>query len=163
MADVEALTQYYIAQAGSGNSFYSGPIYQRGHGSIHRGAGVGSFLGGLFRRILPILKKGTIAVGREVINSGSNFINDIANNVSPRTALRKRTREVASNLAHKVMTGEGYKLRANARKRQTSKVTQVRNTKRRKTTQRKTNTTKNKPKSAGRKKVVKRKLKDIFH
>lgn len=68
MAEEDLLTQYYIKQATAGNDlWYSGPIYQRGHG-------VGSFLGGLFRRILPILRKGTVAVGREFINSGSNFV-----------------------------------------------------------------------------------------
>ncbi|KAJ6642662.1 hypothetical protein Bhyg_07615 [Pseudolycoriella hygida] len=104
MSDLELLTRYYIAQAGTGNTpFYSGPIYQRG-------SGIGSFLGGLFRRILPILKKGTVAVGREVLNSGANFMNDIANNVTPRTALRNRTREGITNLASKVMDGDGYKM-----------------------------------------------------
>lgn len=92
MADADILTKYYIAQAqtGSGSSsFYSGPIYQQGSGNLQRGSGVGAFLGGLFRRILPILKKGTVAVGKEVINSGANFISDIGNNVNPRTALKK--------------------------------------------------------------------------
>lgn len=166
MAELEALTQYYIAQAGSGNSFYSGPIYQRGRGPIQRGGGVGSFLGGLFRRVLPILKKGTTAVGRELINSGSNFLNDIANNVNPRTAFKNRSKEAVANLGRKVMYGEGYKRAPATRKRHTSKVVQPSNTKRRKTVQSKKKqtpvrkTTKNTNK---KKKVVKRKLKDIFN
>lgn len=87
MEDVELLTRYYANQAGSGvSSFYSGPIYQRGRGgSLQRGNGVGSFLGGLVRRILPILRKGTIAVGREVINSGTNIIK-LSEITSPRSS-----------------------------------------------------------------------------
>lgn len=46
------LTRYYMSQAGSGiGEIYSGPIYQKGYG-------LGSYLGGLFRGILPILKRG---------------------------------------------------------------------------------------------------------
>lgn len=104
MAEVDLLTQYYLAQAGSGmGDFYSGPIYQQ------RGNGVGSFLSGLFRSVLPILKRGTMAVGREFLNSGSNFINDMENNVDPRAALKTRSREAYQNLKRKAMYGEGYK------------------------------------------------------
>lgn len=119
------LEQYYLAQAGTGGSFYSGPIYQRGAGSLQRGAGIGSFLGGLIRRILPILRKGTIAVGKEVINSGSNFMTDIGNNVDPKTALKKRSAEAVSNLTKKVMQGSGYKRRASTKKPHSVKAVQA--------------------------------------
>lgn len=145
----DALTKYYMTQVGSGqSSFYSGPIYQRG-GSFQRGSGIGSFLGGLFRRILPILRKGTIAVGKEVINSGSNFINDVRQNV------KDRSREAVTNLAKKAMYGEGYKRRISSRKRQSSKAIQPVN-KKRKTVPK---TVKKKP---APKKTVKKKAKDIF-
>lgn len=158
MAESDLLSRYYIAQAGSGGGdFYSGPIYQRGSGRNQRGAGIGSFLGGLFRKILPVLRKGTAAIGREVINSGSNFIGDIGNNVNPRVALKARSREAVTNLARQVLHGEGYKPGAAARKRQSSTSTPAKQIKRRKTT-------KNKKKSAKNKKSVKRlrKNKDIF-
>lgn len=152
MAEIEALTQYYITQAGSGNSFYSGPIYQRGHGAIQRGGGIGSFLGGLFRRVLPILKKGTTVVGREVINSGSNFLNDIVNNVNPRTAFKNRSKEAVTNLTHKMMHGDGYKRLPSTRKRHMTAVAQPSNIKRKKTLQSEKKT-KKKPTKAPAKKI----------
>lgn len=168
MADVEILTRYYVSQAGSRNTFYSGPIYQRGYGSRQRGSGVGSFLGGLFRSILPILKRGSIAAGREVLNSGAKFINDLSNNVNPRTAFKNRSKEAVTNLASKAMHGDGYKRLPNTRKRHSTKVIQSSNIKRKKLNQTKgEKKPKSKPKTAAlkekKKKPAKRKLKDIFH
>lgn len=101
MSEEELFTRYYLAQAGAGfGDFYSGPIYQRGYG-------IGSFLGGLFRAILPILKKGSAVVGREIVNSGANFLKDVGNNVNPRESFNRRTNEVLSNLSNRVMTGGG--------------------------------------------------------
>jgi len=48
--------------------FISSP-YQRGHG-------IGSFLGGLFRKILS-LNKGACAVGKDALRAGINVIEDI--------------------------------------------------------------------------------------
>lgn len=158
MDDTELLSKYYIAQAGSGGSaFYSGPIYQRGSGRNQRGAGIGSFLGGLFRRILPVLRKSAAAVGREVINSGTNFIGDIDNNTNPRDALKNRSREVVTNLAKKAMYGEGYKGKQTTRKRQSSGNTQAKSSKKRKITKQK------KKKTTVKKTKNKNKSKDIFN
>lgn len=151
MTEEEQLTRYYLAQAGSGfGDFYSGPIYQRGYG-------IGSFLGGLFRTILPILKRGTAVVGREVLNSGANFLKDVGNNVNPREAFNSRTREALSNLSNRVMTGGGgYKVSKRPRKRQLSKTSQRGTIKRRKVVKKKkTNKTPRRNK--------KKKLKDIFN
>jgi len=51
--------------------FFVGSLYQRG---------IGSFLGGLFRKILPYLNKGARTVGREVLRAGINVIEDVENN-----------------------------------------------------------------------------------
>lgn len=154
MDESSLLSQYYLAQAGAGGgAFYSGPIYQRGAGAFQRGMGIGSFLGGLFRRILPILRKGTVAVGKEVIKSGSNFIQDIANNVKPGTAFNTRSNEVLKNLTKKVMQGDGYKRRASSKKHHSVKV--VQSTKKRQITK------KNKKPNLKKKKSTS-KCKDIF-
>ena len=42
--------QYYSHQAGSGYNVYGGAPYQEGYG-------IGSFLGGLFRSVFPLLKQ----------------------------------------------------------------------------------------------------------
>lgn len=144
-----------MEQARTGNgSFYSGPVYQKGAGYSQRGSGVGSFLGGLFRKILPILRKGTVAVGREAVNSGTNFINDVNHNVDPRKALKKRSREAAVNLVKKVLHGDGYKTRSNKRKRQSTSIIRKSNIKKKK---------KVTPRSAKKnKQIKKKKVRDIF-
>lgn len=112
MGEEELLTRYYLSQAGSGmGDIYSGPIYQKGYG-------IGSFLGGLFRSVLPLLKRGGVALGKEVLNSGANFIKDVENNVSAREAFNSRSRETLENLKRKAMYGEGYKTGGKHRKRQ---------------------------------------------
>lgn len=101
----EVYLKYYVNQAGSGvGHFYSGPIYQRGYG-------VGSFLGGLFRSVLPILKKGSLALGRELVSCGTNVMNDIEDNVPADIAILKHGKQAVSNLKKKVlnMSGGGYK------------------------------------------------------
>ena len=56
---------------------YHGSPYQRGYE-------IGSFLGGLFRKALPILTKGFNAVGKEVFRSGVQVFDGVTNpNLSP--------------------------------------------------------------------------------
>ena len=63
MAAQSQLSQYYLAQAGGGfGQYYAGSSYQKGYG-------IGSWLGGLFRTVLPILRSGAVAVGRERNNT----------------------------------------------------------------------------------------------
>lgn len=165
MAEDGLLAQYYLNQATSGASpFYSGPIYHRGGGTLQRGAGIGSFLGGLFRRILPVLKKGATVAGREVINSGAHFMNDINKNVSPRIALKKRAREAVVNLTKKTMIGDGYKKSASSRKRQLNTTGQSSKTKRRRIvkSQKKKPSTKRKATTTTGKTLKKKKTRDIF-
>lgn len=143
----DILVRYYMDQAGSGiGEFYSGPIYQRGYG-------IGSFLGGLFKSVLPILKRGGVTVGREVLKNGTNFLNDVQNNIKPQTAMKNRARETVENLKRKLMYGEGFIGGHTIKKRQLSVKPRAVKIKRNKTVKVKRN---NKVKS---KKVVKRKIK----
>lgn len=102
--------QYYISQAGSGlGAIYRGAPYQRGHG-------IGSFLGGVFRSILPLFKTGAKAVGREALRTGSSFLGDLMENRPAKEAFRDRMQEAGKNLKRKaddkissLMEGSGYK------------------------------------------------------
>lgn len=104
--DYDIYTAYYLNQAGCGfSNVYSAPIYQKGYG-------IGSFLGGLFRTVLPILKKGATILGSECLNSGKNIISDIVANEDPERVIKKRGKEAIHNLSRVVadkMFGEGYK------------------------------------------------------
>jgi hypothetical protein len=81
------LVHYYLRQAGRGSRrdngigpVYASPLY------LQRGHGIGSFLGGLFRSVRPllwsgakILGKATVkALGREALRTGGRILSDIA-------------------------------------------------------------------------------------
>ena len=109
---------YFDHQAGGGNAIssgisriYVGSPYQRGHG-------IGKFLGGLFRKAIPLLTRGSKAVGREALRTGLNVLTDVASSVSLKESIRKRVKESGGNLKRKVeekfdayMEGGGFKRR----------------------------------------------------
>lgn len=88
-------------------------------GTKQRGRGVGSFLGGLFRTILPILKSGAKVAGREAAKAGVGVLTDIATRrLPPRESIKARLRDTTTNLKRaaderidRLMTGSGYKKR----------------------------------------------------
>lgn len=104
--------QYYAQQAGSGiGAIYRGAPYQRGHG-------IGSFLGGIFRSILPLFKSGARIVGQEALKSGSSFLGDLAENRPAKEAFQNRLQEAGRSLKRRadqkissLMEGSGYKRR----------------------------------------------------
>lgn len=101
---------YYKHQAGSGvGVIYKGAAHQRGHG-------IGSFLGGLFRSVLPLLKNGAKVVGKEMMNTGVGLLSDMVNNKPLEESVKSRVRDATSTLKRKVdekvnrlMSGSGYK------------------------------------------------------
>lgn len=118
-SDHDIYTEYYISQAGSGYSnVYAGPIYQKG-------SGIGSFLGGLFRSILPILKRSTAVVGAELLKSGANVITDLSHNEPPEAIIKKRGKETINNLSRIAgdhMFGSGYNTRTGVKRRQSTRL-----------------------------------------
>ena len=92
---------------------YVGSPYQRGHG------GIGSFLAGVFRRVLPLFTRGARAVGKEVVRSGMNIMSDVTTRNTPiKESIRNRFKESGEILKRKaeekldkLMEGSGYKLR----------------------------------------------------
>lgn len=91
---------------------YVGAPYQRG-------SGIGSFLGGVFRYVLPFLKRGAAAVSKEALSAGMNIVSDVTEkNASINEAFNSRIRESGQNLKRaaeeklgKMMAGEGYKIK----------------------------------------------------
>lgn len=115
---MDLYSDYFEAQIGGGartgyggiSNVYVGSPNQRGHG-------IGSFLGGLFRRIIPLLKQGARTVGKEALRAGVNVASDVLDSgVHPREAFKTRLRESGQNLKRKaqekidtLMKGSGYK------------------------------------------------------
>lgn len=152
--------RYYEDQVGGGGvrNVFAGSRYQRGRG-------VGAFLGGLFRKILPYLASGAKAVGKEVARAGVNVLEDVTNDrASFKEAVKTRARESGKNLRKKavekindMMKGSGYKRQGVKRRNQSRKKrTGVRTTaprKQRKVTRKRV---------TKRKKVQARSVADIF-
>lgn len=91
---------------------YVGAPYQQG-------AGIGSFLGGVFRYVLPLLKRSAKAVGKEALQTGVNIMSDVGERKTPlKDAFKARMRQSGENLRQKAkdnldkfMNGDGYKIR----------------------------------------------------
>lgn len=113
---------YYSHQAGSGiGVVYKGAPYQRGNG-------IGSFLGGLFRSVLPLLSSGARVIGKEALNAGVGILSDMVSARPMEESIKSRLKEAGSNLKRKAddkierinMSGSGY---ITKRKRRTSFIT----------------------------------------
>lgn len=122
------ISQYYINQAGGGGSghYYAGAAYQKGYG-------IGSWLGGLFRTILPVLRSGAAAVGKEAARAGSHVLADVAAGDNLRDSAHRHIRQAGDNLTVSLkrkadaMKGSGrIKRRKPAKKAHSAKVTRRR-------------------------------------
>lgn len=135
---------------GGANGIYSGALYQRGQG-------VGGFLASLFKSVLPILRKRGFAVGKTLLSSGLDMVNDLQNNVTLGNAYRNRKHDTFEKLKSNVLSGEGYNNTRKRKRSQSSTNTRKNNTakKRKKKSQPKKKAKPNKKKS------VKRKLNQI--
>ena len=60
---------YYMKQAGSALSVYHG-------GPMQTGYGLRNVLGGLFKRALPLIKKGATTLGKQMLETGSDILDD---------------------------------------------------------------------------------------
>lgn len=104
--------EYYELQSGGGGGIsrvFAGSRYQRGHG-------IGSFLGGLFRRVFPYLASGARAIGKEALRAGVKILDDVSDNKIPlKEAVKNRVVESRDNLKRRakekivsLMQGSGY-------------------------------------------------------
>jgi hypothetical protein len=107
--------EYYQAQSrGIGGGFKGG----RGQ----KGAGLGSFLAGMFRRVFPYLKQGAQALGHELLDTSKNLLRSKLNNEDMKESLDKHLTTAGRNLGTKAaasvqsMLGMGYKKRKTSTK-----------------------------------------------
>uniref|UniRef100_A0ABD2VTZ1 N-acetyltransferase domain-containing protein n=1 Tax=Trichogramma kaykai TaxID=54128 RepID=A0ABD2VTZ1_9HYME len=94
-----------------------------------RGRGVGGWLGGIFRTIIPYIKSGAKAVGKEAARAGVQILSDMSRgDMTLHESVRARSRESGRKLAKKageklsnIMKGRGYKTRRKSRGNQSKK------------------------------------------
>ena len=99
--------------------------------TFERGHGVGAWLGGLFRRILPYVTSGALAVGKETLRADIKVLDDVANTgVNFKEAVKTRAGESGRNLKRKaaekiseIMKGSGYKTTRRSKRRRHSRKT----------------------------------------
>ena len=86
--------RYYDEQirGGSVRNIFAGSTFQRG-------SGVGAWLGGLFRRILPYVTSGAKDLGKETLRAGIKVVDDVANSgVNFKAAVKSQAKESGRNL-----------------------------------------------------------------
>ena len=88
---------YYLGQVGSGGAAFAGARYQRGHG-------LGGIFRGLFRAATPMLKRGAIALGKQIIRSGGRVARDVAAGKNLKQALRHRSRQGLGEIIDRAVT-----------------------------------------------------------
>lgn len=82
---------YYLHQAGSGLPLFVGARYQSGHG-------LGSFLAGLARAAVPVLKRGGQALLKQGLKSGVDVLGDVLEGQNVKTALKRRAKQAGQSL-----------------------------------------------------------------
>ena len=93
----EFFEDYYVNQIGSGI-----PVYQP---YSQYGAGLGNLLGSLFRRAIPLLRKGASVIGKQALSTGGDILEDVLDGKSVKNAARKRLKEGGENLAKTAARG----------------------------------------------------------
>ena len=112
-----AIDEYYIDQAGHGLPAFQGARVQRGHG-------IGNMFSGLLKSAMPLIKKGSKALGKQVLSTGLGIANDLLSGENIRTSTERRLKEAGRNIMNQARDriskppGEphrrGIKRRANA-------------------------------------------------
>lgn len=120
----KSFENYYANQTGSGLSFYQGTPLQRGYG-------FGSFFRSLFRAAVPLFKSGARTVGKQLLSSGVNVLNDISQGENFKVAARRHIKEAGKSLTDKAaskvknMIGSGR----NKKRKRSAKIISRRKTK----------------------------------
>ncbi|GFX09158.1 uncharacterized protein TNCV_4167371 [Trichonephila clavipes] len=105
---------YYVNQAGNGLSYYQGQSFQKGYG-------IGGCFKRLFRTALPFLTRGAKSVGKEVLKTGTQIVNDLLEGQNLEDAAKHRAKETGRKLAREAikkaddMLGQGKKYKRKKR------------------------------------------------
>ena len=88
----DSIEDYYGEQVGTGSL----PVFQGA--KVQRGHGLGNMLGSLMRTAMPLIKKGSKALGKQVLSTGINIANDLLQGENVKQSLKTRFREAGQNM-----------------------------------------------------------------
>lgn len=75
------------------------------HGArFQRGYGIGSFLKGLFRSAVPLIKDGAKAIGKTALSTGLNIASDVMSGRNIKSSARTRALEARDSLKKKAIS-----------------------------------------------------------
>ena len=80
--------KYYLDQVGHGQ-YFSGAAFQRGYG-------LGNIFASLGKAILPLVKSGAKAIGKQALKSGVAFASDVLAGKNVKQAALERTKQAGS-------------------------------------------------------------------
>ena len=89
--DVKAHENYYLHQVGHGGPYFSGSAYQKGYG-------LGGIFSSIAKTVLPLVKSGAKAIGKQVLRSGVGFASDVLEGKNAKQAAIDRAKSAGSNL-----------------------------------------------------------------
>ena len=97
--DSQAYQNYYLNQVGHGLPYFSGTRYQQGYE-------IENIFSSIAKTVLPLVKSGSKAFGKQVLCSGVGFVSDVLSGKNAKQAAIDRIKAAGPNL-----------LKASARKR----------------------------------------------
>lgn len=96
--EVRALTSYYTAQSAGAYDYYHGNLNQTGYG-------VGSFFGGAFRRLIPLIKNSSKYIGKQLLSSATNVLNDVQQDPSNlKSSLKRNAYQALNNVGNDLIS-----------------------------------------------------------
>jgi hypothetical protein len=139
----DSLVSYYSSQAGLGSGVggsitpFSGPRFQRGYGW-------GSFFSSLFRSATPVLRRGLLTAGRELLKTGAVVADDVINGRSIKDSAHERFSHIVQDLAGRAVLSLRKQLggtliyKRRRRRGRTNPITKAKHRKRKRVTRKKT-------------------------
>ena len=89
--------EYYARQVGGTLPYFTGTQYQRGHG-------LGSLFGGLLRSAMPLIKTGTVALGKGTLKTGVRIADYVMSGQSIKKANKRSVTDAGKNLMRGLFT-----------------------------------------------------------
>ena len=95
--DTRAYEHYYLNQVGRGGTYFSGSRYQSGYG------GLSGIFNAISKTVMPLLKSGAKAIGKQALKSGVGFASDVLQGKNMKQAAIDRAKAAGSNLLQRAV------------------------------------------------------------